>query len=287
MTWLRRADPLVLFLIAGLALYLLLEAIGFGEGDDRRIRVGEAELAAFLAGRGGQSDDGQLAQLPLPERQKLLRDYVQEEALYREARALGLDKEDSAIRRRLVQSLRFSLQGDETAEQAPTDKELRAYFTAHRDRYRGDATISFVHVFFDSGRRGRAQAAADARRALARIGDGDWLAQGDRYPYQRSYSRLTRDTLAAEWGDAAAQRVFGRQHEPSLWFGPVESELGYHLVRIDSFEAASEPRFESARQAVEQDWQRDRREQRLQAAVDRIVQSYSVKLSSSLGQTLK
>src|SRR5690606_25557901 len=104
---------------------------------------------------------------------------------------------------------------------------------------------------------------------------------------QRSYTRLTRETLASEWGDTAAQRIFAGRHEPSRWFGPVESEFGYHLIRIDRFEAASEPGFESARQALEQDWQREKREQHLQAAVDRIVQSYSVKLSSSLEQTLK
>ena len=124
MKWLGRTDPLVLFLVAGLALYLILDALGLGRGDDRLITVDEPAIAAFIASEGGRLPGRTLDGMSLKERRKLVEDYVREEALYREARALGLDREDTAIRRRLVQSLRFSLQGDD-------DTVLEPGFTAH------------------------------------------------------------------------------------------------------------------------------------------------------------
>ena len=124
-----RVDPLVLFLIAGLALYLVLDAAGLVRGNDRVIVVDEARLSAFMASQGGRDPGGKASLLDAAERRELIAAYVRDEALYREALALGLDREDSAIRRRLVQSLRFSLQdegNDEATAGKPSDAELRA-----------------------------------------------------------------------------------------------------------------------------------------------------------------
>jgi hypothetical protein len=277
--WLGRADPLVLFLVAGLA-----------RGDERLISVDESGLSAFLASEGGRLPGRSLDTLSPDERRMLVRDYVQEEALYREARALGLDREDSAIRRRLVQSLRFSLQGEgggEGSAREPSEAELRAFLAAHRERYAESAKLSFSHVFFDKARRGTGAARKAARQALETSGKGDWLAMGDRYPYQRSQIEVTADALAAELGEDAARRIIAMAPQGGRWQGPVESDLGFHLIRIDRKSAGAEPDFAQLRGELIAGWRQERREQHLQHAVDGIVQGYRVKLSPKLERLVR
>ena len=60
---------------------------------------------------------------------------MREEVYYREALALGLDKDDSIVRRRLQQKMEF-VSDDVAAQAAPTDAELNAYLLAHLDTFR-------------------------------------------------------------------------------------------------------------------------------------------------------
>ncbi|MCB2073220.1 MAG: peptidyl-prolyl cis-trans isomerase [Novosphingobium sp.] len=281
-----RVDPLVLFLIAGLALYLVLDAAGLVRGNDRVIVVDEARLSAFMASQGGRDPGGKASLLDAAERRELIAAYVRDEALYREALALGLDREDSAIRRRLVQSLRFSLQdegNDEATAGKPSDAELRAFFESHRDRFLESPTVSFSHVFFDKRRRGTGAAQSAAREAKPMAATGDWLAMGDRYPYQRSQTGVTEATLAAELGEEAAQRIFALDAESGRWQGPVESGLGFHLVRIERKTAGGVPEFDDIRPALAEQWAREQREQALDGAIDRIVGEYRVSIAPGLG----
>ena len=282
MTWPGRLDPLVGFLAAGLALYLGLDALGLARGDERLIAVDEAALDAYVASEGGRLGGRSLAAMSPAERRDLIERYIREEALYREARALGLDRDDPAIRRRLVQSLRFSLQqGEAESTHDPGEAELRAFLDAHRERYASGATVSFSHVFFDAKRRGRQQAFDAARQALLLAGTGDWLAMGDRYPYQRSQIDVTGDALAAELGKAAARRILSLDPGGG-WLGPIESDLGFHLLRIDRKTPGGMPEFEELRDELAAGLAEAKREEQLERAIDRIVEGYPVSISPGL-----
>jgi len=284
---LRRADPLVLFLIAGLALYLVLDALGLAGGSDRQITVDEAALSSVLASEGGRLPGRTFDALSPVERRKLVDDYVRDEALYREARALGLDREDPGIRRRLIQSLRFSLEGrDDGAVAKPSDAELRAFLKAHRERYADSAKVSFSHVFFDKAKRGEDGAREAALEALGKVGAGDWLAMGDRYPYQRSQVDVTEDALASEMGEAAARRIFALA-QTDRWQGPIETTLGFHLIRIDRKSAGGEPDFADIREELAEGLARERREQAERHVIDGIVRGYRVRISPEIEKQLK
>ncbi|MDK1373563.1 MULTISPECIES: peptidylprolyl isomerase [unclassified Sinorhizobium] len=106
---------------------------------------------------------------------------LKEELLAREARELGLDADDTVVRRRLAQKMTFLIEG--TARIAePTEGELRAFYDAHREKFVRPGRVSFEHIFFD--RRKRSDAAADAQRLLVRLAASDALApaaeEGDR-----------------------------------------------------------------------------------------------------------
>src|SRR6185437_1382394 len=75
--------------------------------------------------------------------------YVREEALFREASAMGLAEGDYVIRRRLVQKMLYLLDDTATESFAPSDATLLSYYHAHEDRYRDAPTMTFTHVFVD------------------------------------------------------------------------------------------------------------------------------------------
>ena len=71
----------------------------------------------------------------------LIEDHIREEVLYREALAIGLDRDDTIIRRRLRQKMEF-ISEDIAAQAEPSDQELQAYLDSHSDSYRVDPRLS-------------------------------------------------------------------------------------------------------------------------------------------------
>ena len=83
----------------------------------------------------------------------LVEDYIREEVLYREGVALGLDRDDTIIRRRLRQKLEF-VSEDAASALEPTDAELTAFLATNADRYRVESRLTFSQVFLDPSKRG-------------------------------------------------------------------------------------------------------------------------------------
>ena len=80
-----------------------------------------------------------------PELKALIDDTVKEEIYVREALALGLDKDDTVIRRRLRQKMEFM--GDIGADAlAPTNAELQAFLDAHSAKFALEPSIAFQQV---------------------------------------------------------------------------------------------------------------------------------------------
>jgi hypothetical protein len=152
-------EPLLHFLLLGAAIYLVygLASSAVDGESGSRITVSAAEIEWLES-----SWEKRWNRLPTAEeRGGLIREYVRETVFYREALAMGLDRDDTIIRRRLAQKLEF-LSEDLAASQAPTEEELLAYFASHADRYQSPALTTFTHVFVDPDLRGD-QVFVDAR----------------------------------------------------------------------------------------------------------------------------
>ena len=78
----------------------------------------------------------------------MIQDRVREEVYCREAIALGLDRDDTVIRRRLRQKMEF-VSDDVAAQAAPTDAELNAYLQAHPETFRVEPRFTFRQVYLD------------------------------------------------------------------------------------------------------------------------------------------
>jgi hypothetical protein len=244
-------EPLLHFLLLGGVLFAIF---GRGEstagGDYRQIIVSEADIDRLAAGFSRTWH-----RLPAgDELQAQIQDYIREEVLYRSALALGLDRDDTIIRRRLRQKMEFLF---EDTVPPPQEAELRAYLQANPEKFRTQPLISFRQVFVSMNRGGAAE--ADARQILARLvsaapdaaGGGDTLLLGE------EFGRTPLDRIGALFGEDFAQAI--ARAAPGSWVGPLRSGYGLHLILVTAVEPAALPPFAQVRPAVEREWFAERR----------------------------
>ena len=165
-------EPLTWFFAVSAMLYYLNAWItpdDSGE-DPHQITVTREDILAFMQYRANSFNsplfEDTLDSLGADDLNALISDYVREEALVREAKALSLDRNDYISRRRLVQQIEFLMRGSVATAEEIEEEALQAFYDTHADRYLEPETITFTHIFFD---RNREQAEADAYSALTTI----------------------------------------------------------------------------------------------------------------------
>ncbi len=247
--WLR--EPLVHFLLIGGALFLLygLQNEGFVE-QSNRIVISEAELDRLITlwGKKRQRPPTQF------ELEGLIEQQIREEVLYREARAMGLDQNDSIVRRRLAQKVEFIF-ADLVSQAEPTDTDLADYLATHADLFEVPGRISFVQVYLSTDKRG-ARVEEDASRLLADLlkasPDADIMMAGDRFMFGQQYKQQTEHDVSRLFGKDFANKLFNLP--VGHWQGPVLSGYGLHLVRIDNKTDARQPELDAVRDKVHNEW---------------------------------
>lgn len=283
--WLK--DPLVHFLIAGAALFALLPR----ETDlsSQVIDVSRADLIGYMQGKArlydGQTFDQAYDALSPEQRRELLDDYVRQEALYREARAIRLDEADPLVRSRLVQQIDLLLRDQALSGVTVSADEVDTWFREHRVDYAQAATASFTHVFIDGQKHGAA-AVQVAQRELQALRSGsvapeDALERGDRFPYQRNYSAMTESALVPELGEELAAAAF--RQPLGQWTGPFQSPLGYHLLRVGSRREAEEVELAQIRDVVSRDALQAKRNRLGEETVQQAIAAYRVDPAGDLG----
>jgi hypothetical protein len=270
--WLR--EPLLHFVLLGA---LTFAAHALVSRDERRrpdeIVITQAQLAMLATTFAGTWQRPPTAD----EMNGLIRDYVREEVAAREAIALGLDKDDTVIRRRLRQKLEF-ISEDMTARAEPTERELEDYLAAHEDVFRAERRFTFTQVYLDSQRRGdRLPSDTDALLARLRADpDLDALTLGDSLLLGSRFDALPASEVAREFGEAFAKKLttlaVGR------WQGPIESGYGMHLVRITRRNEGGVPSLARSRDAVKREWGNAQRTAASEAFYRGLLEHYSVKI---------
>jgi hypothetical protein len=220
-----------------------------------------------------------------PTRQELrglVTDYLNEQLLAREARAVGLDDNDVIVRRRLAQKLTFLI--DDTLKLAePTDSELQQLYNQGSDLYRTDARISFTHIYFSPNR--RADARSDAKDTLALLVKAEAVPAaselGDPSLLEREFHDETEQAIAAAFGPDFARTVFSS--EPGAWSGPIKSGHGLHLVRVSHVETARLRPFSEVHMRVVEEWQRSQQVMAKERYLAELRKKYDVVVDESVG----
>jgi hypothetical protein len=264
-------EPLVHFLILGVLLFVIFHWRGSAAGTNRIVITPgqvDALVAAFT----------RTWQRP-PTEQELkgqIDEYVREEIATREAMTIGLDRDDTIIRRRLRQKLEF-LAEDTLDTAPPTEADLQQWLDAHGDRFGAEPVVAFRQVHLSPERRGRLLD-ADVQSLRDELAD----AAADVSIEGRSDSvMLAQEVSGATRADVA--RMFGEQFADAIvtadlrrWSGPVRSSYGAHVVFVRSREAARTPLLHEVRAQVEREWTVDRRQRRLESMYAGLLARYRV-----------
>lgn len=203
----------------------------------------------------------------------LVADHLREEVLYREALALGLDRDDTIVRRRMAQKMEFLTQ-DITAAAEPDDAALRKFFEDNPARYAKPARVSFRHLYFSKERRG-GRLESDARAALEAVAQGaDEQAVGDPFLRELEFKNADPDEITAAFGPEFAAQLLALP--AGEWRGPLASSYGAHLVRVSERTEPPPVAFEAVRETVARDLADERRRAANRDFVERLKGRYQI-----------
>jgi len=270
--WLH--EPLLHFLLLGFALFAVGRLVDADRGGAQRMT--RIEITPDDVRQVEVVWQAQWQRQPTAvELRGLLEAKIHEEVMYREALALGLDRGDTIVKRRLAQKMEF-LGEDVSALPDPTRAVLQAWFEVNARRYVQADRLSFRHLYFASDRGGApARQAADAvLEALGRVAAPQSPA-GDRFMYQDYYAERDRDQVAAVFGSAFAASLFALESRVA-WQGPVESGFGWHVVRVEARIPGRVPAFEEVEALVRSDWVTEQRTEARRRAFEARLARYTV-----------
>jgi hypothetical protein len=268
-------EPLLHFLLIGAAFFLLYGAFSdpVSEETGKTIVVSAAEIEWMQT-----SWEKRWTRPPTAkELDGLIQQYIKETVLYREALALGLDKDDQIIRRRLGQKMEFIVK-DLVALAPPTDEQLLAYFEAHQDRYQEPPRYTFTQVFFDPDKRGDATL-EDAEAIKAELIEGgdaidDPGALGDSFMLASYYPEKDRVEIQKLFGGGFVESLIALS--PRQWHGPVLSGYGTHLVYVNHIAEPREAVFAEVREQVEREWTAEKSEKLKERFYANLREQYEV-----------
>ncbi len=255
------SDPLITFLAVGA---LLLVAGNYWQPDSASFRI---DITPAEVGRLADQWQVQMQRPPTAEEMTGLVDaFVREEIYYREAMRLGLDADDTIVRRRLVQKLTF-LTEDIATTTPPAEATLEAWYQEHKDLYTQPERFSFTHRYFSVDRRPDAE--KDAKAALL-----DSSIDDDPFMLQKSYAQRSTREIGDLFGRAFAAEMAALL--PPDWQGPIRSAYGWHLVRIEERLPAALAPFAQVRDRVLADFQMEARKEANSAYYDTLKSQYTI-----------
>ena len=273
MKWLR--EPLLHFMVIGAVIYLLYAVFAepVVEDTDKTIVVTAGEIEWM-----NTSWQKRWNRPPTSEElEGLIKQYVKETVLYREALTMGLNQHDQVIRRRLAQKLEF-LAKDLVALTPPTEEELQAYFMEHQGYYTEPARYTFTQVFINPDKRGDATL-DDAEKLkvtlIARGEDIDDVSElGDDLMIQSYYPEKDQVEIEKQFGSGFAETLV--ELSPGQWHGPILSGYGVHLVYIHGIIEPPPVVLEDVRKRVTLDWETEKGIELNQQFYDSLREQYTI-----------
>lgn len=253
-------EPLIHFVLLGALVFAGDQVLLAVRGDPQEIVVGDAvrkeAREVFTAGMKREPNAAEL---------KVLEDrWIDNEVLYREGLALGLDRGDSAIRERLIfKALSVAQAGlvlpkiDEPA--------LRAWFVANRKRYDVATRFDFQEAAIVGDR--TPQSLQPFVDALNGKGSSDTESS------LRIFKDRPRDNLVQSYGAGFADAL--EKQAPGSWLVLASTE-GPRVVRLESVKPGAAADFDAIKARVYQDWKDDTTSQLTTRAVRDMGRKYRI-----------
>ncbi|GIV34191.1 MAG: hypothetical protein KatS3mg031_1726 [Chitinophagales bacterium] len=264
-------EPLLHFFLIGAGLFGVYHILNPRQGPPGEITVSAqkiAELAAIWQMQWNRPPTEE-------ELDEIIRNFLQEEILYREALELGLDQNDILVRRRLAQKLQFILE-DKIEIKDPTDEELKAFYDANRDNYKEPTRLTFQQVAV-LHQPGAERKATEILRALRQQPwDSPHILGVNRTAVPEKWELSTREEIERVFGSGFSDKLLTA--DLNTWIGPLSSGLGFHLIKVEEIQRDAWLPFETIRSRVEADWREYQKTQAWNAQIQRMASRYSIRI---------
>lgn len=268
-------EPLIHFLLLGAAIFAVYGLISRHRTD----QPGEIVVTQGTIENIATGFTSTWQRPPTKEElQGLIRDYVREEAAYREAMSMGLDRDDSVVRRRLRQKLEF-ISDDLTAHTEPSDADLDAFLKAHADSFKGEPVFSFRQVYLNPQLHG-ANLQGDESRVLRelRTTGTNPSSLGDPFLLDQSFDKVSLAEVKQTFGEQFASQL--SELSPGQWQGPINSGYGDHFVFLSQRSESRAPTLAEVRDQVRRDWLNAKRTEAIEKFYETLLRRYTVKIES-------
>lgn len=278
-------EPLLWFLLLGAGLFAANVMVSRGEaasssGGKVIVTRGQIESLVAVFERTWQRAPTS------EERNQLVEAFVRDEVFYREGVALGLDRDDALIRRRIRQKV--ELLAEEMQERAPSDAELQAYLDTHRSRFMREPRLSFRQVYLNPAQTDRNldHEAVGLLKQLRRLGDSDAAERlGDSTMLAPHLQAVPLSDVARDFGDNFAAAL--ATTPTGQWQGPVPSAYGLHLVFISARTEAQIPALIDVRSTLEREWSRDRQAAASDQLYQKLRHRYEIEVEEAAATTVQ
>lgn len=265
-------EPLLHFLSIGVLLYAAA-AFRMEVSDPDRIVVDSAtleQLNELYRQQFGMPPDEQRLR-------ELVKNYVREEALFRQGKALGLADKDIVIRRRIAQKMEFLNEGGQSISDA-SEQQLQEFYRNHVERYRQPATVSFKSLYFAPDHTDNAEAKQRAITALHRLQQGDVeSAEGlaDPLPDLMRMEAVSEQQVRRHFGEGElVQALFTAP--TGAWSGPFHSGYGWHVVWVELRAEGQLPDLAKMREQVLDDWRQEQRREQGEQSLRNLLARYEI-----------
>ena len=279
-------EPLLHFIAAGIVLFFVYGFFGqdVDESNAKTIQISKGQIdlmhAHWTRQLGRPPTDAEL--------QGLIKDHIREEILMQEAIAIGLDKDDIIIRRRLAQKMEF-VSGDMLTVEEPTESEIQSYYDNHKEEFLVPGKVSFLQVFFrmhSSAEEKSISLAEETKRELSRldVDDIDFSNFGDRTMIQTEFIGLSEAQLSSEFGDTEIVEKVA-EAEPNQWNGPFISNFGLHLVYVLDRDSAYTPALGEVAEKIKNRLIDERKELQDQKFMAELRSRYTIEINEEVIDT--
>lgn len=244
-------EPILLFLFLGTILFVLYtRATDYIDKKNKQVLVSQTQLAlmgeSFIKTWNRNPTETEFA--------AQVENFIMDEIFFKEAVAMGLDKTDPTIKRRLRQIMEMML--DDYTTIYPVESQLSKYLAEHPDKFRRDSRISFRHLYFPMEDKEK------TIKLLSSLQKGmsvDENYTGNLLLIPSQFEDESKSQIKKLFGTDFTQNIF--ELEIGNWQGPVASSYGWHLVKVSQRIEGEVPDLNEIWDSVEQEWSFERKKE--------------------------
>jgi hypothetical protein len=263
-------EPLLHFMLIGAGLFALYGWVNpeaNPDGDREKIVITEGRITQFVTiyEKTWQHPPSKA------ELQSLIDDYVLEEIYYRQAVAMGIDQDDTIIRRRMRQKLEF-LTDDVMFGGDTTDEALVKFLNAHPEKFSKDGVYTFEQVYINPQLHRN-----DLDSYLTSVGTklkAGEVVESDSYIIPKKHLQAAAWKVDREFGAGFAKKLDGI--DLTHWSEPLRSGLGVHFVRLSERTVGSLPELADVRDKVEREWLHAEKLEKRRVLNAKFVEEYDI-----------